>query len=118
MIIENNSENNAGIPDVQHLVTQLAYLQASYKRIGGLIEQTKDELAQLLPDGGMVGDSRVIVSWTRRLDARKIKENFPPEQFPQLYTPQIDTKRVREHISPARLHDFEQVSAKPVVSIR
>lgn len=80
-------------------------------------DQIKALLAELLPEGGHVGDYKVTVTRPRRLDPKAIEKAFPVTQRPELYRPAINTTAVRKHIAEVDLEQF-MVEGAPVVKIQ
>ena len=70
-------------------------------------DELKAEIAELLPDGGIVGDSKVSVTHRRTLNSRLIEKEYPYEKYPAFYKHTLNTTAVRQALGTERLEKFQ-----------
>ena len=113
-------------------MTDMTTLAAQINELDAQIEQLKehrDHLSELLlatvPEGTKkveAGDYTISVrAGARRLNTRKIETQFPPTQYPQLYTQKtvLATDEVKRQMSDAFLTDNDLYTVgKPSVSVK
>lgn len=104
----------------ERLVARRATLQADAEFIAGELKEIDGQLIELL-DGVVgthdVGDSKVQIKEYSRLDVAWIEQEYPREQYPQLYktTTAVDTDAVKKQFAPAVLEEHKVRGAKSIV---
>lgn len=73
-------------PEVDVIVAHLAEEEAKVAEHQGRADQLKARLRELLELGAyQVGDVRLTLGANKRLDDKRFRAAFPPENFPQFY---------------------------------
>lgn len=106
--------------DLEQVAAQIVNLELQQSAISLRISQLKQQVADHCPDGTWpAGDLKVIVSPGRRsIDQSRMREQFPPDQYPNFYKPTPKALSVLEkETGSARLAGCV-TTGKPTVTIR
>lgn len=102
---------------------EIIRLKADQAVIQDKIDHLLDQLADYHQAGDLHGGKndagaiRVTVrQGAARLDTKKIEDLYPVTQRPDLYTPKIDTKKIRSAFAPNELAAWETRGA-PTISV-
>ena len=99
--------------------TRIIDLQATIKHAQAEIDEISRQIldAYQQPGNYPAGELTVrIQAGTRRIDRKRIETAFPPDKYPQLYTLQVDTKKVRNQFAPDALTAY-QLQGDPQVRV-
>jgi hypothetical protein len=82
------------------------------------IDEIKAELARLNPAGGEILGKKIILSWPRRTNWRKLEADFPQDHYPQLYKTSLDQTAAKKNFSEVQLAAYQEIPDHPTVTIR
>lgn len=104
--------------DVTSLAAELASIQEGKKLLTDREEAIKAQLRSLGEGSHGAGPLTVTVTPTRGLDAERVKETFPPEDFPAFYETKPSTTALRKSIAPDLYDALMMETGKPKISIK
>lgn len=82
-------------------------------------DQIKDQLARLDVGKHQLGAYTVQVQAPRRtLNRHKFASAFPADQYPTMYSLQLDTKQVKDQVAPTVLNQYMDTAPAPVVVLK
>ena len=82
-------------------------------------DQIKDQLARLDVGKHQLGAYTVQVQAPRRtLNKQKLAAAFPADQYPTMYSLQLDTKQVKDQVAPTVLNQYMDTASTPVVVLK
>lgn len=82
-------------------------------------DQIKFELAKLDTGTHQLGDYKIQVQAPRRtLNKQKLAAAFPADQYPTMYSLQLDTKAVKDQVAPTVLNQYMDTATSPVVVLK
>lgn len=82
-------------------------------------DQIKFELAKLDTGTHQLGDYKIQVQAPRRaLNKTRFTEAFPADQYPTMYSLQLDTKAVKDQVAPTVLNRYMDTASSPVVVLK
>ena len=97
--------------NIEQIIAEIANLKTQETHI----KECLTELSGILTDAYQAGQiekktvtehGTATISVTRRLNTTQLSKQFPVTERPELYQPKLDTKRVRENLSPKDLDAF------------
>ena len=102
-------------------VKMLADVQEQLLPLKHQEESLKDELRQMTK--GRFGDystpaGTLTISPNNRVNMERVKEAYPFEDFPKIYSVNPDLAKFREAFPPSEVNSFLEHSGKPKVSIK
>ena len=82
-------------------------------------DQIKFELSKLDTGTHQLGDSKIQVQAPRRtLNKQKLTAAFPADQYPTMYSLQLDTKAVKDQVAPTILNQYMDTASAPTVILK
>lgn len=102
----------------QQLMTHYLTLKAAQEELDDQITAIKAELAQLNPTGGEILGKKILLSWPKRTNWKRLEADYPQTDYPQLYKIQLDQTAAKHEFSAAQLLAYQQTPDHPTVTIR
>lgn len=103
------------------IVQELHELKDQAQQLKDLIDSKQSELIGLLGAGTHeCGDSTVSISQAQRIDPKALAEDFPHDDFPEIWStpkPTVDVKKAKGELPPATLQAYSFLAA-PSVKIK
>ncbi|WP_279059482.1 hypothetical protein [Mobiluncus curtisii] len=103
----------------EQLATRWAQIKTELETLKLEEDQIKDQLARLDVGKHQLGAYTVQVQAPRRtLNRHKFAEAFPADQYPTMYSLQLDTKQVKDQVAPTVLNQYMDTAPAPVVVLK
>lgn len=82
-------------------------------------DQIKTQLAHLDVGTHEIGAWKVQVQAPRRtLNKTRVAAAFPAEQYPSMYSMQLDPKAVKQQVAPTVLEQYMETATSPVIVLK
>lgn len=105
--------------NLEQLATRWAQIKTDVETLKAEEEEIKQQLSSLAPGNHDAGEHRIQVQAPRRtLNKKKIAQAFPAEQYPAIYSMQLDTSAVKKQIAPAVLEGYMDEAATPTIILK
>lgn len=96
---------------------EYAALQAQAAPLLARMEEIKKVLRDLPVGSHQLAGLTVNIAANRQLDKTRLAEEYPPEQYPDLYKSQPDSAAVKKYLSPAVIETLSKYG-DPRVTIK
>ena len=104
---------------IEKLATRWAQIKADIDQLKAEEDQIKTQLATLGIGNHEAGPYTIQIQAPRRtLNKTRFMKAFPINEYPTMYSMQLDTTAIKNQIAPAVLDTYKDAAAAPVIVLK